>query len=252
MAICDSHIHVGQFRDVYTSPKELVAFLDDVGVDKFAVSSTSVWEENYSKVLDEIKTLMLLAGQRIVPVLWITPSMLHNNGLSKMLDSDIKWRCVKIHGVHHWDTDDTLMAVDIARSLNCPFLMHTGGYEQCEAGHYMPLISNNPDVTFILAHARPIDQTIEVMQNCPNAWADTAFTPLEAVCLLIQRKLSDRVLWGTDYPIQRAYYAESNQKMLYIERIKNMRMSIPSVDFDKITHANFNLLFFRTYKSIYN
>ena len=52
--ICDSHIHVGQFRDVYTSPEELVAFLDDVGVDKFAVSSTSIWEEDYDKVLHEI------------------------------------------------------------------------------------------------------------------------------------------------------------------------------------------------------
>ena len=44
--ICDSHIHVGQFRDIYTSPEELVSFLDKVGVEKFAVSSTSIWEED--------------------------------------------------------------------------------------------------------------------------------------------------------------------------------------------------------------
>lgn len=244
MVICDSHIHVGQFRDVYTSPKELVTFLEDVGVDKFAVSSTSIWEENYNKVLDEIKTLMSLAGQRIVPVLWITPSMLLNNGLSQMLDSDIKWRCVKIHGVHPWDTDSIKNAVGIAQSLHCPFLMHTGGYEQCEAGQYSSLVKNNPNVTFILAHARPIDQTIEIMQQCPNAWADTAFTPIENIRALIDAKLSDRVLWGTDYPIQRAYYKDAEQETLYLNRINEVRGIMSPIEIEKVFYSNYNRLFF--------
>ena len=66
--ICDSHIHVGQFRDIYTFPEELVSFLDKVGVEKFAVSSTSIWEEDYDKVLHEIQTLVYLAKDRAYPI----------------------------------------------------------------------------------------------------------------------------------------------------------------------------------------
>lgn len=241
--ICDSHIHVGQFRDIYTSPQELVSFLDKVSVDKFAVSSTSIWEENYDKVLHEIQTLICLAKDRVYPVFWITPSMLRNGGIQQMLESGITWHCVKIHGVHPWNHKRIQEVTDIARQLHVPMLLHTGGFEQCEAGEYFSLITKNPDVTFILAHARPIDQTIEIMQHCPNAWADIAFTPIENVQELIQNDFVDRVLWGTDYPIQRAYYKDADQKQLYLKRLDEVRSIAHGIVFDELTYNNFNRLF---------
>ena len=98
----DSHIHIGQFREIYTSPNELVKFLDSVGVDNFAVSSTTIWEENYNKVIKEISELIRLAGARVFPILWISPLMLKNGGLNIFLQSGITWKCVKVHGVHPW------------------------------------------------------------------------------------------------------------------------------------------------------
>ena len=241
--ICDSHIHVGQFRDVYTSPEELVAFLDDVGVDKFVVFLTSIWEEDYDKVLHEIQMLVYLAKDRVYPILWVTPTMLRNGGIQQMLGSEITWRCVKIHGVHQWDDERIQEVADVARQLHVPMLLHTGGFEQCEAGQYLPLIRRNPDVIFILAHARPIEQTIDVMQQCPNAWADVAFTPVENVKELIRNDFSDRVLWGTDYPIQRAYYKDADQKQLYLKRLDEVRSVMFDMVFDKLTYINFNQLF---------
>ena len=241
--IYDSHIHVGQFRDIYTSPKELVSFLDKVGVEKFAVSSTSVWEEDYNKVINEVQALISLAKERVYPVLWITPTMLHGEGIEQMLNSGITWRCVKIHGVHPWDNESIQKVADVAHKLHVPMLLHTGGFEQCEAGQYLSLITKNPDVIFVLAHARPIEQTIEVMQQCSNAWADTAFTPVENVKALIQRDFSDRVLWGTDYPIQRVYYKDADQEQIYNNRVKEIREVMSETDFKKIIMVNFNRLF---------
>ena len=76
----DAHIHVGQFREIYETPAELVAYLTGVGVGKFAVSSTTICEEDYDKVIREIKELVALASGRVFPVLWLTPLSLHNGG----------------------------------------------------------------------------------------------------------------------------------------------------------------------------
>ena len=169
--------------------------------------------------------------------------MLRNGGIQQMLGSEITWRCVKIHGVHQWDDERIQELADVACQLHVPMLLHTGGFEQCEAGQYLPLIRRNPDVIFILAHARPIGQTIDVMQQCPNAWADVAFTPVENIKELIRNDFSDRVLWGTDYPIQRAYYKDSDQEQLYLKRLDEVRSVMFDMAFDKLTDINFNRLF---------
>lgn len=53
----DSHIHFGQFYDLYTSPTELKRFLDSVGVERFAASSTTICEGDYDKVIAETREL---------------------------------------------------------------------------------------------------------------------------------------------------------------------------------------------------
>ena len=81
------------------------------------------------------------------------------------------------------------------------------------------------------------------MQQCPNAWADVAFTPVENVKELLRNDFSDRVLWGTDYPIQRAYYKDSDQEQLYLKRLDEVRSVMFDMAFDKLTYINFNQLF---------
>lgn len=242
----DAHIHVGQFREIYTSPRELVDFLDNVGVNHFAVSSTTIWEENYEKVLSEIHELLLLAPHRVIPVLWITPSMLENGGLKLFLGSDIVWRCVKVHGVHPWTDEGIQRCVEVARHLHVPLLFHTGGFELCEAGVYLPIVKQNPDVTFILAHARPIEQTIEVMQQCPNAWADTAFTPIECIRQLMDAGFEDRVLFGTDTPLQRIYNLELSWEDAYTRNVYQIRGAITIKQWKKISYINSQRLFLQS------
>ena len=46
MLLIDAHVHFGQFYDQYTSPIELRDFLDSVGDERFAASSTTICEGN--------------------------------------------------------------------------------------------------------------------------------------------------------------------------------------------------------------
>ena len=60
----DSHIHFGQFYDLYTSSMELKRFLDSVGVERFAASSTTSCEGDYDKVIAETRELADVCGSR--------------------------------------------------------------------------------------------------------------------------------------------------------------------------------------------
>lgn len=243
MTIHDSHIHVGQFREIYTSPEMLLDFLTTAKVDKFVVSSTSIWEEDYPKVLGELRALITMACDRVLPALWLTPNMLIARRQNEFIDSGILWRCVKIHGCHPW-TDDLLeQAADIAEKLHVPVLMHTGGFEQCEAGVYLPLIECHPSVPFILGHARPIEQAITVMHRCKNAWADTAFVPTDNIITLVNEGFEERVLWGSDYPLPAYYNPQTDMQQYYHMLLQNLKQNLSEDVFRKITSQNFCRLF---------
>lgn len=248
MRVFDSHIHIGQFYSQYISPKELRVFLGSVGVERFAASSTTICEGNYDRVIAETKELTDICGSRFLPVLWVTPPMLKDGSMFKLMDSSIRWRCLKIHPQLHpkaWGNDSHEMkwVVSMASVLQMPLLIHTGEMPGCYPRLYEQWIAEFPDVTFILAHGRPINNTIELMKTYPNVWCDTAFMPTDNIVKLCDKRLSNRVLWGTDYPIPMYYYPEAEMKAYYLDLVKELKDSVRQDDFELITHKNFEKLF---------
>lgn len=244
----DSHIHFGQFYDLYTSPTELKRFLDSVGVERFAASSTTICEGDYDKVIAETRELADVCGSRFLPVLWITQPMLKDGGLFQLMDAGIRWRCLKIHPQLHptiWinDSHEMKWVVSMASVLQMPLLIHTGEKEGSCPKLYEKAVSDFPNVTFILAHGRPINDTIELMKKYPNVWCDTAFMPTENIVKLCDEKLSNHVLWGTDYPIPKYYYPEKDLRTYYLDLAQKLVDSISQEDFELITHKNFEKLF---------
>lgn len=246
--INDAHIHVGQFREIYETPEELVAGMTDVGTEKFAVSSSTICEEDYDKVIREIKELVALASERVVPVMWITPLSLRNGGKDKLLNSGIEWKCVKIHpwlSLGGWDdgSANREAAISIAREQSIPLLIHTGETEGSYPLCFERSIAKHQDVTFILAHGRPINEAIELMWKYKNAWVDTAFMPIENIAKLCKEGLSDRVMWGSDYPIPKYYYPDKEMIASYIDLVQELKCSVSQEDFELITYKNFERLF---------
>ena len=244
----DAHIHLGQFYNLYTSPLELRSFLDSIGVVCFAASSTSICEGNYDKVINEIRELNRLCGDRYFPVLWIVPQMLEDGGLDMFMDSCIRWCCLKIHPQLHptaWVKDSPALkwVVSLASVMQVPLLIHTGEKEGCYPTLYEQAFRDYPNVTFILAHGRPIQETINMMKTYPNVWTDTAFMPTENIKRLCDEKLSERVLWGTDYPIPRYYFPDKNMKAYYLELVYKLKVAVGLDDFENIIHHNYVRLF---------
>jgi len=227
----DHHTHIGQFYDIYTPPSELIRFMDSVGVGQFACSSTTICEGDYDKVLLEMLELQMSAGHRLLPVLWIVPQMLYDDGLQRFLDSGIPWRMLKIHPQLNplaWKCggDNLRKVLRLAKQIQVPVLIHTGEFAGCYPLLFERAIRYNPSVMFILAHGRPIDGTITLLQHYPNVLTDTAFMPVEHIAELSQRGLSHKILWGTDIPIQKYYNRSENLIDYYQNRLIELQKNI--------------------------
>lgn len=249
----DSHIHIGQFYDIYTTPIELKNFLGSVGVYKCAVSSTTICEENYAKVIGEIRSFIIEFGEaNVFPILWITPQMIKNNALNLFLNCGIVWRCLKIHPQLHpkgWPVrgKNFRVLIELAREMHLPILIHTGADDCCHAGKYLKLIKRNADIKFILAHGRPLDEALEVLTACSNAYVDTAFMSVDSIVNICNSGFSKKVLWGSDVPIPIYFYSKNNPNFnmadYYKDIIGYLKSNLSTAQFRDITNNNFKNLF---------
>ena len=228
----DNHVHVGWFTDGYHSPKDVWYSEMAAVVDGMAVSSTSTCAELYKVVVREMRELVRLGGNRVHPILWLTPTMLKKRYvLPYMLHSKVKWKGVKMHWETHqeWSHNPKLVekALDVARKIGCPLLLHTGEDTSCHAGLYIDLIKKHSDLTFVLAHGRPVNEAIKVLKQCPNSLVDTAFMPMYDLCKIIGQGLSSRVIFGTDAPINRIFYKDMETKDYIRDIICQIRTEFP-------------------------
>lgn len=248
--LTDSHIHVGQYFDIYLSPERLIGLLEELGIDRAAVSSTTTCEGDYPKVIREMTCLLALAPEKILPVLWVLPELLDDReALDAVLDAPFVWRCLKIHpdlNPESWgyDSEYIHLVVALARRLHLPLLIHTGGNSWSNPGCFERIIRESADITFVLAHCRPVEDAIRVMTVCPNAWGDTAFTPIDDIRKLLDAGLCPRMLWGSDLPVMEHYSDQRpfDFKAYYSDRISGLKSITTSQEYADITENNFIFL----------
>lgn len=229
--IIDNHVHVGWYTDGYHSPRDVWYSELAAGVNGMVVSSTSTCAELYKVVVRELRELVRLGGNRIFPILWLTPTMLKKKyALPYMLHS-IKWRGIKMHWEAHpeWAHNDKLVkkALEVAREVGGPILIHTGCDATSHAGLFIDLISQHNDLIFVLAHGRPVDETMKVLELCPNTYVDTAFMPMSDLHTIIDKGYSSRVIFGTDTPINHVFYKELTTENFISNHIEQIKTVFP-------------------------
>lgn len=100
-----------------------------------------------------------------------------------------------------------------------PVLVHTGGHPRSYAGRYYNICEEFPDVKVILAHARPLRGALKILKELPNVFADTAFLPVEDGEQIISKVGMDKLIFGTDFPIQKHFFREKSLIDIYKEEL---------------------------------
>lgn len=248
--IFDFHVHMGQYFDDYYTPPRILRTLRAAGITHFAYSSTStIVTDDASFLLEERIAMHELSGGKAKPMLWVTHDMLKKSKDLSLYMDDAGGKIVglKLHGVSEsWVPfgKDLKRVFDIAKEHEIFVMLHTGEHEECEAGIYRRICNAYTDVPVILAHGRPIQQTIEMLKICPNTFVDTSFMPHEHLRILIktarEHNFTERILFGTDTPIPGRHLKSSLPRHLR-SRIA-MTKKIVGKDWKKISWENANRL----------
>jgi predicted TIM-barrel fold metal-dependent hydrolase len=246
--LTDCHVHVGKWskKELLISPKKLVDQLGMLGVKKFVVSSTSALCYDHNVVSDEMNKILELAPNVGMPLLWVRPKMLEDYC---KIDSYYNFPVYgfKIHGyADKWDYRGKQInrLFKIADEMSLPVLAHTG-YKEVgpEAFLFSEMAFKYPDVKLVLAHGRPDEQALFMIANYANVYLDTAFTSDYVISLAAKNGFSDKIIFGTDYPVEKFYFPKSNLISRYKMNVDNFITKFGIGLFDKCTKENFFKVF---------
>jgi len=209
----DTHTHIGRFDEIYYEPLKIVETVMSCGIREMWFSSTTSCADNirYTDVEKEIQSLLAsisYSPEAVRPLFWYSPEYIAQGVTMESACSAIPYKGIKLHPyINHWDFADsrhmeTLHSLfDRAAKKALPVLIHTGESGTDSADRFESFFAEYKTVRFVLAHCRPLDATLSMLEKYPNVCCDTSFVPDEHIRQLISAGCGDRILTGTDFPI---------------------------------------------------
>ena len=211
--IVDTHIHVGRFDDVYYDPLEIVETVMSCGIEQMWISSTTSCEEGirYAKVETELQKLFAQTAQTpetVRALFWYCPDYIGQGVTAENAFGAIPYKGIKIHPYSHkWNFGDgrhmeTLHGLfDLARRNDLPILIHTGESGIDGADRFESFFPEYAPARFVLAHCRPPETTLSMLEKYANVFCDTAFVPEAHIRQIVSAGHGEKLLTGTDFPI---------------------------------------------------
>ena len=84
-----------------------------------------------------------------------------------------------------------------------------------------------------------ISETIEMLSQCSNVYADTSFIPIGDAVSLVQKGFAGQMLFGTDAPINLLFYKDMSTAD-YIRRcISNLKDTLIPEQFETVMNNKF-------------
>jgi predicted TIM-barrel fold metal-dependent hydrolase len=224
----DIHIHIGQFCEFYYEPIEVINIVMESGMEGLAFSSTTTGKDNvkYGEIETEISSLLShisWPAQTVSPFFWCIPDYIQQGISVEKTMANLPYKGIKLHPRNNWLFNDTAH-IDMLHSLfnyaetnSLPILLHTGHDEAEEANRFSCFFGKYSKAQIILAHARPLAQTIGLMNAHRNLYCDTAFVEEGVVKHIIGQGLASKIFLGSDFPITHYYIAKYSDSTISLE-----------------------------------
>ena len=223
----DGHIHIGQYADMYYDPLEVADVVMSAGMEGMSFTATSSCKNNilYAEIEKEIESFLSrisYTAETIRPFFWYIPDYINQNIKTESAFQSLPYKGIKIHPfAQSWDFDNTRHTEALHSLFDCaavnklPVLIHTGHSGIDSADRFEGFMKEYSGAKCILAHCRPLDTTIELLEKYNNVYCDTAFTTQADVRQIILAGFKDKIIFGTDFPIThffRIKYPKAGEK----------------------------------------
>lgn len=125
----------------------------------------------------------------------------------------------------------------LAEKYSLPILVHTATDKYSKVKYLAEVCKAWPHLNFIAAHGELYSNhksCMKAMLECSNLYIDTAWFDISGINVFINNGLSDRIIFGTDNPIDGVKTLDNK---LYLNYFSNS-ISMSQQDFDKIMYKN--------------
>ncbi len=265
--IIDTHVHNGVYGGFNIPDSMVEEFIDKYNVDHIIVSNCMACENDeqlnripvelanpQNKVFKDTIAFARKHPGRIYVMPWIKPA---TDGVDDEFISIIEnnldiVKGIKFHAHNsNLPTDSPLLIpyIEIARRFHLPIAIHTGGVEAASAEHVYNAALANPDVNFIMVHMElgtNNENAIEYISKLPNLYGDTTWVPISSVLKFIEKCGCDRIVFGSDSPIDGADTYSTNKTgdpSLYLQYFNDLPKLIDNETYEKIMFKNAIKLF---------
>lgn len=221
MKIIDTHMHIGGENVGFHMNEEMVLeLMDKYNVSYALVSNGDSAEMDHQQKLlsfqmsqeDSLRRTLEFARKnpgKIGVAPWVKPYL---QGLTKELTDMIKdnldvIKAIKLHPFHSdvKPTDKRMLPyLELAEELGLPVVSHTGGCEAADPVYMYEAAKMFPGIPFVMVHmglGSDNKQALDLLGKADNLFGDTTWVPMQTTIEAIHRYGADRMMFGTDSPI---------------------------------------------------
>ena len=255
--IIDAHTHIGFWPTLRKTETNLVSSSKNNGISYslFSFDGSEFKDSNTFfrdvKVMDALKkslSFIKRTPKGFGMLIWIRPNKEHN--LKELENFIIAHRSI-IHGIKFHPalshlkitSKKVLPYILLAQKYNLPVLVHTALDKYSSIFYLEDIASEFKDVNFVAAHMELKSDhtfTIAAMKKYSNIYCDTAWVDSSIIKLLRKEHLIDRVMFGTDNPIDGE---ETLDNPIYQAYLKNKM---------KCNKKEYQMLMYKNAQKIYN
>lgn len=255
----DSHVHIGGESDGFTMNEELVLrSMEKYNIDISIVSNADSVEYDgelrripKEKQITQKETLARTIrfcrenSGRIYGGFWCKPNHEElTDEIDKMIgDNRDVIVALKVHPfLSNLSFSDDKMHpyLELARKYELPVIVHTADSENDSPMRVYEMAYQYPDLIFIMAHMGLCTDNklaVELMGKAGNLYADTAWVPVETTLEIIRRYGSERIMFGSDNPIDGLDTYDCNPKgepSLYRQYFGELKEMISAEDYENL------------------
>lgn len=266
--IIDEHVHIGGQLAGFDMGEEVVLkSMEKYHIDVCLISNADSAEYGHNLELipkefqtpqeESLKRAISFAKEnkgKIYAGFWCKPHHeLLTPAIEDLIEKNRKYLVfLKVHPYHSnlaFDDEKMVPYLDMAEKYALPVLVHTGGSYNDSPQRVYNMAKRYPNLKFILAHmglTTDNSLAVELMAKADNLYADTAWVPVDTTLEVIRRYGSERIMFGTDSPIDGVdtYYCnKEGAPSLYRQYFGEMK--------EKLSEADYENLMWKTAKKVF-
>ncbi|SCN25967.1 putative metal-dependent hydrolase of the TIM-barrel fold protein [Clostridium sp. N3C] len=257
--IIDSHVHFGTTNKFNMPSEILLESMKKYNIDYSIVSNVEACE--FSSELIPIpkstpclqlsaneKTLNLVKNHayKLKGLFWICPNSesFDDNIGNFILENSKHFVGIKMHPFHSNIAISDLKCEEylkFAQKHKIPFVVHTAADEKSHVRHVYLMAKKYPDIDFVMVHmglGTNNLEAIEYISQLDNLYGDTTWVSLENTLMAIKKCGSEKILFGTDSPIDGI-----NTYDKYLELMEGLKKKLPKKDYENVMFRNAIKLF---------